>query len=464
MVLGNLVQQGQGLSNYATVSKEWQAHIERENFSQIKLTAPCLDMFAQIVIRQRQYVKSIWLNIELPRYTCVSCRRRESISNMRINNAVVGRAVSKLFAILGSWPPAQDALTWELSVQSPSDKEHFGRGIHFGTEQWHPSQISAPRMDMVARHNHNLTRYGWNFGIFGLSRMFGLIDLAPLRLQRLPEVHAIPRWVIGRQCRRYFMPQTLILIDHKLPRMEALVHESWQISRRLANDQRYDWDTDSATTTIYIPSSSRLRRMCLFEDFDDNYLTMMTHVPPLVTNLAHAEALARRSLPLRIFSCSFVIDAQHFFLSLEPDWSWPNLESLALTSRVLVPTADQEEVVELLVRAAQAALRMPNLQTMTLWNGRRSMACAFTYSKTNDENHCPSIAWRGTWDLEFPPHLIQAWEEVVSTFTLVKMRTAKEFLDPGTIRSHGDAVEHLQLVNAALDQASVQQIQREANR
>lgn len=152
-------------------------------------------------------------------------------------------------------------------------------------------------------------------------------------------------------------------------------------------------------------------------------------------------------------------DALQFFQARLPLWTWNHLQSLALTSRLLTRTAaNQGEISDLLQDAGEAALCMPRLHTMALWNGGKEEACAFIYCKGC---HNPSITWRGTWDLKLEPRVIQAWEMVASKYTSGELRVEKQPLYCGVVNSHGDTIHHLDLPPGVIDPVSLWQIRRE---
>jgi hypothetical protein len=79
-----------------------------------------------------------------------------------------------------------------------------------------------------------------------------------------------------------------------------------------------------------------------------------------------SRAVANASLELEHLSASFMVDASYFFDAREPSWKWPNLTSLALTSRLLAPDESPIEIDNMLRAAAAAAMKMPNLETMEI--------------------------------------------------------------------------------------------------
>jgi hypothetical protein len=128
---------------YATVSKEWQAVIEKKNFSRLTLSPPCLGTFDKTVRRQRGLIKHIWLRVKLRTYGCPSCTESETITLTAINNTIIRRAITRLFTILSSWKRNGDCsnggLTLELSTYSSSDSRHVFKDQHFVTDAYSES-------------------------------------------------------------------------------------------------------------------------------------------------------------------------------------------------------------------------------------------------------------------------------------------------------------------------------------
>ncbi len=172
-----------------------------------------------------------------------------------------------------------------------------------------------------------------------------------------------------------------------------------------------------------------------------------------------SKALEIKSLFLEKLSVAFMADAQQFFQARNPIHTWRNLQSLVLTSRLLTHTADREEICDMLQAAGEAALRMPKLQIMALWNCGHTEACVFVYRKEFDDT---SITWRGTWDMELEPRVITAWERVALENTRHELRCGKRLLPGESITSHGEAIHQLDLPPEVLDPVSLRQIRREA--
>lgn len=155
-----------------------------------------------------------------------------------------------------------------------------------------------------------------------------------------------------------------------------------------------------------------------------------------------------------------MVDAQHFFQARQPLWSWSHLQSLVLTSRRLTRTAGCRDVCDLLKDAGTAALYMPKLHTMALWNGGKGEAYAFIYRRDFEK---PSIIWRSTWVVNLEPSVIQAWERVASKYTPYSLRFESEPLCCGIIGSHGDAIYQLGLPREVVNPISLWQIRKEGS-
>lgn len=169
--------------------------------------------------------------------------------------------------------------------------------------------------------------------------------------------------------------------------------------------------------------------------------------------------IALASLKLEHLAASFIVDASHFF-EIEPSWEWPNLISLVLTSKLLAPDENQIEIGAMLKAAAAAATKMPQLEIMEIWNGRKGLAAVFKYQAFRD-NQQAIITWRGTWKLTIEPSIIQAWEAVVHQYDGWRFDLIQERLEEAAIKSHGDAIQNLMLSCEVIRPISLQQIRTE---
>ncbi|KAE8325960.1 hypothetical protein BDV39DRAFT_206347 [Aspergillus sergii] len=461
-ILGILVRQDHGLAPYATVCKEWQAAIEKKTFCRLKLQPSCLHDFESLVPRRRGVVKHIWLNIQLRSYSCRSCQDLESCSWTSSNNRIIRRAITKLFSILSTWDLVDDGLSLELSAQSPSDSKHWFKNSYFGVDGDDRNDGTGIYGKKSACTIHD-PKHGWVDGRqlavpdgYAVLRLFEKIDLR--FKEELPEVHAVTKLVLRRHCRRRFVPRTLWALLGKLPRLKNIVYEPWRVLDRTIQDLHYDTDYKNMIET-HLPKS--LKRISLFEDFNEDYVTLVRRTTCLQPDLvrvaqpAVGTALAYRSLEVEELYVSFMIDAQHFFGARHPSWTWASLQTLVLTSPLLAPATNHRKISGLLQDAGEAALRMPRLQTMALWNGGKREACGFLFRKGRNN---PTITLRSTWDMNLEHRTIKVWRRVASPNGL---RIEIRMLRGDIINSHGDAIYHLGLPHGVIDPVSLRQIRKE---
>jgi hypothetical protein len=210
-----------------------------------------------------------------------------------------------------------------------------------------------------------------------------------------------------------------------------------------------------------------LKRISLFEDFNEDYITQfqgsllqsILQVDPVrIAGPVVSAAFAYKSLDLEQLSVSYMVDAWHFFRARQPLWVWNHLQSLVLTSRILTHRANRGEVSDLLQDAGAAALYMPRLHIMALWNCGKGEAYIFIYRK---ECNNPLVIWRGTWDVRLEPRVIQAWGRVASKYSPYELRVEKQPLRCGIISPHGEVMHQLNLPRGVLDPVSLWQIRRE---
>ncbi|TVY57263.1 hypothetical protein LCER1_G002821 [Lachnellula cervina] len=244
----------------------------------------------------------------------------------------------------------------------------------------------------------------------------------------------------------------------RLPGLQEIHYEPWRewfdLLQRL---------TDKSLRLLFESlSSDRLRRLVLFENFDQTYPASMTWgcVPVRIPSSDVSRVVANASLTLEHLSASFIVDASLFFDARELSWKWPNLTWLALTSQLLVPQQRPTELDDMLRAAAAAAMEMPNLETMEIWNGKKGLAMLFRYQRA--ERGPAVITLRGTWELTLRPLVIQAWDSVALRHRGQGLVIVKELLDANAcVKSHGDAIRHLKLSRPVIRPVSLRQIQME---
>ncbi|RYP45291.1 hypothetical protein DL768_008331 [Monosporascus sp. mg162] len=475
-VLEFLLQDGCSLAGFATVSREWQTIIERHNFSRIKLTSSRLANFDSMIHRNRSLVRYIWLCLELQEYNCPECDPQdpesEGLSNA--DNTLITTAFLNLFSSLSTWE--QDGnLLLDISVYSPSDSEHWFKYLTFepdaASDVCGQNQQTEQSM-LVEASDH---RHGWIAGSgysvppsVAIDKVFDeIMGEGPFDdeeqegqwWQQLPLVPAVTGVLLRQQNRRRWKPAALAHMFARLPGLQEIHYEPW----REWFDIQQQWTDQSLRGFFQSLASDRLRRIVLFENFNQTYpASYISGCAPMRIPSSHvSRAVANASLTLEHLSASFMVDARDFFDAREPFWKWPNLTWLALTSRLLAPEESPMELDDMLQAAAAAAMKMPNLETMEIWNGEKGLAMLFRYQRA-ERGRPAVITCRGTWELALRPPVIQAWDSVALRHCGRGHVIAKELLDAGAcVTSHGDAIRHLKLSRPVTRPVSLQQIQME---
>ncbi|PQE15457.1 Oxoglutarate iron-dependent oxygenase protein [Rutstroemia sp. NJR-2017a BVV2] len=473
MILEYVSQNYRCSSSAAAVCREWQLTIEKKNFTRLRLQCSRvedLEDFERIVSPRRDLVTYIGLNLRLRSYTCRICRQTESHYMEAQNSHFAQKAVWRLLEILSSWNRADKGLTLELSAQSPSDSKHWFQNCYFGVDD--RDGIMIKRIGDPSRKNNRELHdpdHGWVEGqqlvkpdVSALLRLYERIEFRPFSHFFNPsKVDAVTTLVIRRHCRRRFVPDTLSELWRCFPRLEYIIYEPWRLWD--SEVQRYYDNNYGKLFGEYLPKG--LKTLSVFEDTNEDYIDIVRKAESpyqvdSVRSPSHAlsVAFAKKSVALEQLSVAFMVDANCFFAGCDPTWSWLNLKSLALTSILLTRTAKDSEIFSLLQAAGKAALRMPSLQSMSLWNGRKGEACAFIYQSLDGYR---SITWRSTWDLEVEPYVVETWGRVAAENARSELRVEKQLLSSDIIRSHGDAVHHLRLPHGVIDRESLWQIRRE---
>ncbi len=239
MILETLIHDNRHVASYASVCRDWQAVVEKKTLRRLKLRAPCLDEFDRIfkdMFRRRRNVRHIWLSIDLQPYTCRICRFKESASWVKGNNLIFKRAIIKFLGSLKDWEQYNGGLALELSVQSPSDSQHWFKNCCFGDSDWYEDgAVPEPgdQLQEAGTAEFDDPRHGW---VDGEQVRFPNVDTLlrfhqTLRLntsREYPAASAVTSFFLRRQCRRWLSPTTLGRLLYHLPEIRRLVYEPWQ--------------------------------------------------------------------------------------------------------------------------------------------------------------------------------------------------------------------------------------------
>ncbi|KAH6996280.1 hypothetical protein BKA56DRAFT_627863 [Ilyonectria sp. MPI-CAGE-AT-0026] len=443
-ILEVVLRQG-GRGSCAAVCSEWKAFIEPQNFYRLELQVPCLEQLGHMTTRTAGLVRQIRLNIELPRYSCRSCQWPESRSRKSQHSSIFRAAIQKLFTVLSAWKPT-DRFVLEFNTFSPSDSEHWFKNYCIGLNAQTDGESEQQRQQKEAPARCHDPKHGWIHGrqvespsADTMSRLFAPICLS--LPESIPEVHAVTRLVIRRECRRQIIPPVLRLLLQKLPRLQTMVYEPWRACRRtwkIACDREF-------ASVIQDALPSHVEMLSIFED-PNSELVAAIHRDPLFQQViddnmtAGAElvrALVLRSCDLKHLSISFMVDARQFLDSLQESQS--------------------RRIASFLSDASSFPQEMTQLERLILWNSKRGEACAVIYQRDRSSQQA-SLTRRGTWHFELNYEVVESWKKVDPDFIL---RIENEQLQ-AVVKQNGDAIYHLRLPGEVIDPISARQLQQEA--
>lgn len=252
LILEALVKDDYTLSHLATVSRDWQAEIERRNFARIKLTPSRLADFGSMVHRNRALVQYIWLCLELEEYDCTKCApagrltEDEMAEMYAINDTTHGPitiAFENLFAVLSTWDPNGN-LTLDISIYSHSDSKHWFKYLTFmpdissyelvddGIEQTTLNQVhNDPQHSWVGVSGYSATHKKALYRVFHAIMDEGPFESEKLELQwwdQLPSVPVVTKLLLRQQNRRRWRPDALAHMFARFPKLEEVHYEPWR--------------------------------------------------------------------------------------------------------------------------------------------------------------------------------------------------------------------------------------------
>ncbi|KAF4451877.1 PRANC domain protein [Fusarium austroafricanum] len=344
-------------------------------------------------------------------------------------------------------------LVLDISVHSPSDNQHWFEYLSF-------CSVTDTNLGECHEQRTTLTNdpaHGWVAGqqvlapdedaielVFDEIMGEGPFDDEEPKVQwwrSLPFVPVVGVVLLRQQTRRRWKP---VALANMLTRRKPINASACLIPGNLVDAAADQQETGIQTLIESFPSTV-LCKLTIFENFNEAYAERYFESPAIrELNPAVSQKPARASLHLTMLSASFMADAGYFFAARQGSWKWDKLTSLALTSSVLADDADLWDINNMLRDAAAAALKMPRLDTIELWNGRRGVAMLFRYQRAQDRQSA-IITVRETSELAPGIPVMQAWDAVAYRHRHGKVVVQTSLIDPDGIRCHGDAIRQLGL-------------------
>lgn len=485
-----------GLAKHASVSREWQLFFEPKIFRHFILDPCDLPQFEAVLrpTHRRRLVRHILLQVGLTHRTetlhalqlyptAETVLQAEKRCDRRFSHALW-----YLMRVLARWEADGPGLTLEIGTYSPFENtardlwdferdddgrettkcySKFLEAASVGADYPSWQDPIFELMDVFrAPDGSGLGDGAWKWVLAKIIGRRGLrVDLeaaGPDGELTLPEVPVVTDFLVRLRSFRNFDPQGISRILKCFPRIADVHVERWR-----QGDAALDWRWDRRMARLLredLPPAAR--SLTVFDESDTAFHqqpSKLADVQP-VPRLARAVFAASRRL--ENVAVSFLVDACDFFQPFWPGNSlpgpqvgWESLTSLALTSEVMTSESNAS-ANELLQAAARAAMRMPKLRVMELWDRRGQDAAVFRYRATDRKS---VISWLGTWEVTLMPETLEAWRNVVSqrgggTHSLQAEVGSFPHSDA---REKGFVFKHLELKDRILHDVSIRQVEEQ---
>ncbi|UKZ76953.1 hypothetical protein TrVFT333_004669 [Trichoderma virens FT-333] len=473
---GDSLQRKRKRSGYVAVCREWQFFLEPFQFNIFTLHQSDLADFDKILQgHRRRSVKFIWLRLELPKYDCNSCGQQESLREVRINELLFTNAVWSLFSILSSWvkggDSGSDGITLQLSAHSPSDALHYCQELKKRISYTGFWGLAPMKRNQILRNEDS---HGWRRGrqiypprdeaklrVFGHPRglRFDFRASRARSLGSLPKVKVVNKLHIARQFYRHFsIPKALEPIIKSLPQLEKLVYEPWRgiNTRRFSGPEIRDTQHTHLLQNV-VRRHKCLRSISIFESFSG-----VIHGPGIKKpDVTLGRSFADASLNLSEMFAAVNVDAKDVFYAfwpvknprLAPSMTWSNMERICLSSGLLNPT----HYNELIQVAASAALNMPKLRCMELWNCGMHSSCIFRYYECQKGQHIRKVRLLSTWHGKLSKSVVSRWREVADSAG-DELNVKMDYLDYKVFDDYTAVIQYLFLRRELLTDFSLWQL------
>ncbi|RSL51787.1 hypothetical protein CEP54_011246 [Fusarium duplospermum] len=456
-------------SSLATVSQEWQSFFEGETFRRLALASPDLPAFSKVVRGKNairlSYIKNLHLCVRLAEYTKRIYDKPESATNIKGNNRIFTSAMTVLLNSLSSWEGTRGGLTLEINAHSPSDQifhrsegeVHDDYPIRFeeDLEDW-PSFLEYLRDKRAARVTS--VAVPRKVRRAAARRLRGTpLELLPQRQKRgtstgtgstngLPRVPIVKGLVIRRSFFRGIAPKSIAtLLRESFVALESFYLQRW-IGQMVKNEVKWFDDLQTCLMPTLPPSVKRF-------SFDQSWRWDSCQYALTPNKFKGLTRLMATSCHRFIeFSPPLVFDCFIFLWQLAQGEKneESKLQHLTLKTRYLRPRVRQDIMTDFLVIAARAAMKMPQIRILEIWNSGHGFGFLFRYTQ---DSHRATITWRVV-ESQFVlmPRVIGAWAKVASTRPLAIERIPFTEADGnGTSFNHTSIHRHLALRRLAFD-------------
>lgn len=456
---------------YAVVSQEWQFYFEPQVFKRLIIDHTDIEELGRLISQSNKghMLRWIWLRIQLPKYGCSKCRKKETEKEKETNERIFTVAIERLLGFLAKLGSQHPGIALKLSVHSPSDSEHYCKelGNTMNDTVWHHSKTHAP----IRKPNDRF--HGWRGGrrldipVGAHERIFGDAKGFRMNLEnwgKVPKAAAVKELVIRFQFSRHLsVRQGILPILKNLPRLHTIRYECKKAAtvagQRLRKTEQQLLVANLLvhckmlrTLSMYeggVTSYYPARELSRYREEIREYYPAPQHPPGYYRNHRAGISLSNQSCLLRELYVGYMVDAADFFF-YHPRYQqipplrkphYPQLEYLSLTTCFF----PRPKMHNLLQAAAWAAEDMPRLKTMHI-SGWHKHEVFFYYLEHTGQH---TIIVPKVWTSPFGAATIQAWQ---------RFADLRGSLHPLRVSEPSEARHSPRLSRRALTMTSVRQL------
>ncbi|GAD92251.1 predicted protein [Paecilomyces variotii No. 5] len=440
---------------YATVSRDWQAIIERYTFSTLRLNnRRRLEEFRQITARdkrRRSYIRKIKLTVQLESYYAELRREFETPEEHSRNNKIFEETILSLLRYLATWSENRAGIKLSIAAQSLSDS------IYDGFEE-------VRRKENILSNDLLHRRFERSY-----------LQVQEDNMRKIPAVNVITKLKVigGHAGDRLIQPVSCAIIASRLPRLHSISLRLWDSEKRdkaLREANRngkhtVNHDQFARYSNIW-PSSVKHFKLYFWYDPPEDH----TYFPAGIVGVDVEDPL---SVSLRHFSQQLTtitltgVVGREFFWPFDSKGQlpfWPNLRDIYLEHKKITPSGQwlfeynpEDDVNEweplamygedllrsrpdyllppaedrninqfrtkasglmsdFYVSAGHAAQRMPKLKSMVLASGPSGELWTHRFEYTTDgENSL--LYWLDEVPFQPEKRVLQVWREVAREHT-----------------------------------------------
>jgi len=325
----------------------------------------------------------------------------------------------------------------DLSTFSPSDYQHGFRDfrlqpdypIWFNWDAYADLDLDFPvereRAAQLQAEPFHDPSHGWENGYQGPLALGATKRVTePLTLHgALPVVNLTTAFAIRRQSTRAIKSNSVKKLLSAFPNLYHFTHEPWHAATA---ERQQLFTSDYLSLLKNLPARlPHLQTLTLFQDNLPPLRPAENQYTPSKRVLGRAlSETTRRNTSLTELSASFLVDAYDFFHSFDipqleqppsNPQTWDTLKTLHLTSSRLNPTIARWKRRQVLARAGRAAVLMPRLERMVLWNGGEGFGYYVVYNRVGHDG-APMLvlvsSFRSAWRYDLSPNVVAVWREV----------------------------------------------------